>query len=238
LIFISGSLTPVRTAQLRERWEFIMKKNYSRSTKVLVLLTTLMFVVANAAPANAANQTITCYKGTIVKKVTAAKPKCPTGYTTTKPKVTTKPTVPAAAATVAFSGTYKGSLAIVWGDTYLQVTSVTGKGTGNVLGLTDMSGTAAAAPAGLCDSFDAKGSIGGGGNTLNVSFDASAKGCAEDESAPTTIKITGNAQITGGTGKYAGATGTLKVSGVFSVKGGAKETAAFTMDVSGNIKTK
>jgi hypothetical protein len=126
----------------------------------------------------------------------------------------------------------------VWGDTYLQVTSVTGKGTGNVLGLTDLSGTAAAAPAGLCDSFDAKGSIGGGGNTLNVSFDTSAKGCAEDESAPTTIKITGNAQITGGTGKYAGATGTLKVSGVFSVKGGAKETAAFTMDVSGNIKTK
>ena len=109
----------------------------------------------------------------------------------------------------------------------MQVTSVTGKGTGNVLGLTDLSGTAAAAPAGLCDSFDAKGSI-----------DTSAKGCAEDESAPTTIKITGNAQITGGTGIYAGATGTLKVSGVFSVKGGAKETAAFTMDVSGNIKTK
>ena len=215
-----------------------MNTNSSRKAKVLVLLTALMFVFANAVPANAANKTITCYKGTIVKKVTAAKPKCPTGYTTTKPKVTTKPAAPAAAATVAFSGTYKGNLAIVWGDTYLQVTSVTGKGTGNVLGLTDLSGTAAAAPAGLCDSFDAKGSIGGGGNTITVAFDTSAKGCAEDESAPTTIKITGNAQITGGTGKYAGATGTLKVSGVFSVKGGAKETAAFTMDVSGNIKTK
>jgi len=215
-----------------------MNTHSSRKAKVLVLLTALMFVFANAVPANAANKTITCYKGTIVKKVTAAKPKCPTGYTTTKPKVTTKPAAPAAAATVAFSGTYKGNLAIVWGDTYLQVTSVTGKGTGNVLGLTDLSGTAAAAPAGLCDSFDAKGSIGGGGNTLNVAFDTSAKGCAEDETAPTTIKITGNAQITGGTGKYAGATGTLKVSGVFSVKGGAKETAAFTMDVSGNIKTK
>ena len=48
----------------------------------------------------------------------------------------------------------------------------------------------------------------------------------------------GNDTITGGTGKYAGATGTLKVSGVFSVKGGDKETATFTMDVSGNIKTK
>ena len=218
--------------------ENIMNTHSSRKAKVLVLLTALMFVFANAVPANAANKTITCYKGTIVKKVTAAKPKCPTGYTTTKPKVTTKPAAPAAAATVAFSGTYKGNLAIVWGDTYLQVTSVTGKGTGNVLGLTDLSGTAAAAPAGLCDSFDAKGSIGGGGNTITVAFDTSAKGCAEDESAPTTIKITGNAQITGGTGKYAGATGTLKVSGVFSVKGGAKETAAFTMDVSGSIKTK
>lgn len=216
----------------------MMNIHSSRKAKVLVLLTAGLFVFANAAPANAATKTITCYKGTIVKKVTATNPKCPTGYTTTKPKVTTKPAAPAAAATVAFSGTYKGNLAIVWGDTYLQVTSVTGKGTGNVLGLTDLSGTAAAAPAGLCDSFDAKGSIGGGGNTLNVSFDTSAKGCAEDESAPTTIKITGNAQITGGTGKYAGATGTLKVSGVFSVKGGAKETAAFTMDVSGNIKIK
>jgi hypothetical protein len=215
-----------------------MNTHSSKKAKVLVLLTALMFVFANAVPANAANKTITCYKGTIVKKITAAKPKCPTGYTTTKPKVTTKPAAPAAAATVAFSGTYKGNLAIVWGDTYLQVTSVTGKGTGNILGLTDLSGTASAAPAGLCDSFDAKGSIGGGGNTLTVAFDTSAKGCAEDESAPTTIKITGNAQITGGTGKYAGATGTLKVSGVFSVKGGAKETAAFTMDVSGNIKTK
>jgi hypothetical protein len=215
-----------------------MTKNYSKKAKVLVLLTAIMFIFANGVPANAATKSITCYKGTVVKKVTAAKPKCPTGYTTTKPKVTTKPAAPAAAATVAFSGTYKGNLAIVWGDTYLQVTSITGKGTGNVLGLTDLSGTASAAPAGLCDSFDAKGSIGGGGNTLTVAFDTSAKGCAEDESAPTTIKITGNAQITGGTGKYAGATGTLKVSGVFSVKGGAKETAAFTMDVSGNIKTK
>jgi hypothetical protein len=215
-----------------------MNMNSSKKVKILVVFTVAMFIVANGVPANAASKTITCYKGATVKKVTAAKPKCPTGYSTTKPKVTAKPTSVATAATVAFSGTYKGSLAIVWGDTYLQITSVTGKGTGNVLGLTDMSGTATAAPAGLCDSFDAKGSIGGGGNTINVLFDTSAKGCAEDESAPTTIKITGNAQITGGTGKYAGATGTLKVSGVFSVKGGARETAAFTMDVSGNIKTK
>ena len=215
-----------------------MRKNSSHKAKVLIILTALAFLGAQSAPANAATKTITCYKGTIAKKVTAAKPLCPKGYTSTKPKVTTKATATPVAAAIAFSGTYKGTLAIVWGDTYLQVTSVTAKGTGNVLGLTDMTGTGSAAPAGLCDTFDGKGSIGGGGNTLNVAFDTSAKGCAEDESAPTTIKITGNAQITGGTGKYAGATGTLKVSGVFSVKGGSKESAAFTMDVSGNIKTK
>ena len=212
-----------------------MKHNYSRKAKVLVLFTAFTFLCAQGVPANAANKTITCYKGTTVKKVTAGNPKCPTGYTTTKPKVTSKPV---AGATVAFSGTYKGKLSIVWGDTYLQVTGVNGTGSGNVLGLTDMSGTASAAPAGLCDTFDAKGSIAGGGSSLNVTFDSSAKGCAEDESAPTTIKITGIATITGGTGKYVGATGTLKVTGTFSVKGGSKEDAAFTMDVSGNIKTK
>lgn len=212
-----------------------MKKNYSRKAKALVLFTAMSFLFAQAVPASAANKTITCYKGTSVKKVTASNPKCPTGYTTTKPKATTKPV---AGASVAFSGTYKGKLSIVWGDTYLQVTSVKGEGTGNVLGLTDMTGTGAAAPAGICDTFDAKGSIAGGGNSLNVTFDSSAKGCAEDESAPTTIKITGTATITGGTGKYAGATGSLKVTGTFSVKGGSKEDAAFTMDVSGNIKTK
>jgi hypothetical protein len=213
-----------------------MKRNYSRKSKALVLFTAIAFMFANGSPASAASKTITCYKGTTVKKVSAASPKCPTGYSTTKPKAVTP--APAAGGTVAFSGNYKGNLNIVWGDTYLQITSVTGKGTGNVLGLTDMSGTGAAAPAGLCDGFDAKGSIGGGGNTINVTFDSSSKGCAEDESAPTTIKITGSATITSGTGKYAGATGNLKVTGVFSVKGGAKETAAFTMDVSGNIKTK
>ena len=213
-----------------------MKRIYSRKAKALVLFTALAFIFANGVPANAANKTITCYKGTTVKKVTAAKPKCPTGYSTTKPKAST--TTPAASGTVAFSGNYKGNLNIVWGDTYLQVTSATAKGTGNILGLTDMTGSGSAAPAGICDGFDAKGSISGGGNTINVTFDTSSKGCAEDESAPTTIKITGSATITSGTGKYAGATGNLKVTGVFSVKGGAKETAAFTMDVSGNIKTK
>ena len=50
-----------------------MKKTYSRKVKALVLLTAFTFLFAQGVPANAANKTITCYKGTIVKKVTAAK---------------------------------------------------------------------------------------------------------------------------------------------------------------------
>jgi hypothetical protein len=45
-----------------------------RKAKVLVLFTAVAFIFANGASASAANKTITCYKGTIVKKVSAAKP--------------------------------------------------------------------------------------------------------------------------------------------------------------------
>ena len=55
-----------------------MKRNYSRKAKALVLFTAVAFLFANGATANAASKSITCYKGTTVKKVTAANPKCPT----------------------------------------------------------------------------------------------------------------------------------------------------------------
>ena len=67
---------------------------------MLIVLTTLAFLSAQSAPANAATKTISCYKGTAVKKVTALKPICPKGFTTTKPKVTPSP---ATASSVPFS---------------------------------------------------------------------------------------------------------------------------------------
>ena len=70
----------------------------SKTKKFALLIATLSLVLGGLSTANAATKTITCYKGTIVKKVTATSPKvpkCPTGYTTKKPVV--KPT---AAATV------------------------------------------------------------------------------------------------------------------------------------------
>lgn len=205
----------------------------SKLSQVLVIALTL--VVGNVIPANAANKTITCYKGTAVKKVTAAKPKCATGWTTTKPAATSK------SSSVTFSGAYSGKISLLWGDGFVQAQSITGVGTGNVLGMTELSGSGSAAPTSQCDLFAAVGTIGGGGNTLKVAFDTAAKGCAEDESAPTTIKITGNAIVKGGTGKYVGATGTLKVDGSFAIKtssAGSTESSTFKINVIGKVLTK
>ena len=217
-----------------------------RLAKILVALTALSVLVTVVPSANAVTKTITCYKGSVVKKVTTAK--CPAGYKTTKPviKPTVKPSATASTSvkgsTVAFSGTYSGKIGLLWGDSFVQATSVEGTGTGGVLGLTDLSGVGSAAPSNQCDTFNGSGTFGGGGSTLKVTFDSSAKACAADADAPTTVTFTGNATINGGTGKYAGATGTLKVTaGSFSIKSttaGAKESNAFKFTIAGNIVTK
>lgn len=217
-----------------------MKVQRRKFAQILVAFAAISLVAGNVSVANAAaKKTITCYKGTVVKKVTATSPKCPVGYTTTKPAATTA----TKAGSVAFSGTYKGKISILFGDgNLIQVTKVDGTGTGNVSGLTGMSGTASAVPANLCDNFDGKGVITGGGNSLNLTFDSSSQGCADSDSAPATITIKGSAKITGGTGKYAGASGTLTVKGSFDInsKGivNSSESTSFTLDLTGNIITK
>ena len=221
-----------------------MKLQRRKFAQILVALAAISLVAGNASVANAAvKKTITCYKGTAVKKVTAVAPKCPTGYTTNKPAAKPAATTATKAGSVAFAGTYKGKISILFGDgNLIQVTKVDGTGTGNVSGLSGMSGSASSAPSSLCDNFDGKGVISGGGNSLNLTFDSSSQGCADSDSAPATITIKGSAKITGGTGKYAGASGTFIVKGTFDInsKGivNSSESTTFTLDLSGNIITK
>lgn len=205
--------------------------------KVSAIVVVLGFSVAQSGVANAASKSITCYKGTASKKVTTAK--CPSGWSTTKPAV--KPAAPSASSAIAFQGNYSGKVSLLWGDGYVQVTSVKATGTGNVGDLAELNGNGSAAPAAQCDSFAGSGTLGSGANTLKVAFDTSAKGCAEDETAPTKITFSGNAVIKSGTGKYANATGTFKVSGSFSIQtstAGKSETDAFSMTASGSINLK
>jgi hypothetical protein len=213
-----------------------MNINKSKVVKAVVVSMSLFFFVAQSGVAQAATKTITCYKGTATKKVTTAK--CPTGWSAKKPAAAKPAAGATSAKTVAINGNYSGTVALLWGDTYVQVTSVKATGTGTVADLGEFLGSGAAAPASQCDTFDGSATLGTGANTLKVAFDSSAKGCAEDDSAPTKITFSGNAVVKGGTGKYAGATGTFKVSGSFSIKtisAGSKESAPFTMTASGSV---
>lgn len=212
----------------------------SKAAKAVVLATSLIFVISQTGVAQAATKTITCYKGTATKKVSTAK--CPSGWSTKKPAVVKKPAAGAPAAkSVAINGSYSGTVSLLWGETYVQVTSVKATGTGTVGDLSELVGSGASAPASQCDTFDGSATLGSGPDTLKVAFDSSAKGCAEDDSAPTKVTFTGNAVVKSGTGKYLGATGTLKVSGSFNIKtitAGSKESAPFTMTASGTINLK
>ncbi|CAN2182503.1 hypothetical protein MCEMRH37_00316 [Candidatus Nanopelagicaceae bacterium] len=217
----------------------MMNIRKSKTAKAVVIATSLFFFVTQSGAANAATKTITCYKGTTSKKVTTAK--CPTGWSTTKP-VAGKPAAGGTSAkSVAINGNYSGTVSLLWGDTYVQVTSVKATGTGTVADLGEFVGSGAAAPASQCDSFDGSATLGTGADTLKVAFDSSAKGCAEDDSAPTKITFSGNAVVKSGTGKYAGATGTFKVAGSFNIKtisAGSKESAPFSMTASGSVTLK
>lgn len=216
----------------------------SKAAKAVVLATSLIFVVSQTSFAHAATKTITCYKGTATKKVTTAK--CPSGWSTKKPAAAKpaagKPVTGATnAKTVAINGSYTGTVSLLWGETYVQVTSVKATGTGTVGDLAELVGSGASAPASQCDTFDATATLGSGSDTLKVVFDTSAKGCAEDDSAPTKVSFSGNAVVKSGTGKYAGATGTFKVSGSFNIRtitAGSKESAPFSMTASGSINLK
>ena len=227
----------------------------SKSKKFALVIATLSLVLGGLSTANAATKTITCYKGTVVKKVTVNAPKipkCPTGYTTKKPvakptvsataKPTTVATTPAVASNkFAFNGTYKGKMSIIWSDYDVRATSVTGDGTGAIFGMDSLSGSGASAPSTQCAGLDGIGVISGGGSSIKVTFDTSAKVCAEDGAAPTTINITGFAVVNSGTGKFAGATGKLKAVGFFNIKSadaGASESSVLTLTLTGELTTK
>jgi len=217
----------------------MMNINKSKAMKIVAIATSLMFLISQSGTAQAASKTITCYKDTASKKVTSAK--CPSGWTATKPAATKPAAGAASAKSVAINGNYSGTVSLLWGDTYVQVTSVKATGTGTVADLGEFVGSGAAAPSSQCDTFDGSATLGTGTDTLKVAFDSSAKGCAEDDSAPTKITFSGNAVVKSGTGKYAGATGTFKVSGSFNIKtisAGSKESAPFTMTASGSVTLK
>jgi hypothetical protein len=187
---------------------------------------------SHTVAAHVAKKTLRCYRGKAVRRVVAVHPKCPAGWSTKKP---------AAFHNVAFSSTYKGTIAMLWSSSDVKVTNLTGTGTGTNLGLTAVSGTGSAAPSSQCDPINGVGTLSGGGSTLKLTI-KSTTACGAASAAPTTVTISnGTALVTGGTGKFAGATGTLKVTGSFAIQSttaGSNESDAFTATLSGTLKIK
>lgn len=225
----------------------------SKIMRGLIVVTALGVFAGSGAIANAASKTIVCYKGTLTKKVTAAAPKCPTGWstkkpvavkpaTTTAPKPTASTTTTAKGAKVVMAGTYKGKIALVWSDSNVTASSVTATGTGNTAGLDELTGSGDAEPSAQTNqAITGRGVLGSGANTLKIAFDTGSKASAKDGDAPTTITFSGPANIISGTGKFAGATGTLEVSGTFKIASkdaGFTEKADLTLTISGTINTK
>jgi hypothetical protein len=206
----------------------------------IIVISSFGSVVAVTAASAATSKTITCYKGNLTKKVKAVSPKCPAGWSIKKPVAAT-PTK--AAAQVVISATYKGTISALWSDSGIDA-SVKGVASTNNAGLDTLvgSGNYAAQEGAKCITLAGEANLSGGGNTLKLSFiTPKSTACGKDADGPTSVEINGLAQIIGGTGKYVGATGTLKVEGTFKSahpSNGVTEKVDLVLTLSGNIVTK
>jgi hypothetical protein len=212
--------------------------------KIKVLATISVIAISSiafAGSASAATRSITCYKGTQSKVVKATNPKCPSGWTTKKPVATA--TKAAASAAVAMNATYKGKMSALWSDSSIDA-SVTGSSSTNNGGLSDLagSGSYASQEGDKCITLAGEATLKGGSDSLKLEFvTPKSTACGKDADGPTSVEINGQAKIIGGTGKYAGASGTLKVDGSFASKhpaNGVTEKVDLTLTLSGSITTK
>ena len=249
-VVVTDSRTPIeKNPYVRKPTYETVELEMTRITRTqqmcsILAVAALVGGILGGSAANAATKSITCYKGKLTKVVKAVAPKCPIGYTIKKPaikKPVVKPPVTTTSKSFTLNATYTGKIAMLWTDSSVSATSVTATGSGTTLGLTQLTGKGSSSPSSQCDSINGVGTISDGTNTLTANFDPSAQGCAKAGAAPTTVSITGNAVISGGTGKYVGATGTLKFTGSFPVNStaaGASESGALTLTISGNFNTK
>ncbi|HEV3187473.1 MAG TPA: hypothetical protein VGZ04_05420 [Acidimicrobiales bacterium] len=150
---------------------------------------------------------------------------------------------------VAFKGSYRGSIALLMvgasgqSATSVTVSSVTGTGTGTLLGSGHVSASGSAPASNQCDPLTGHGILSGAGGTLRfkVVSSSASQGCATGTSAPTAVTVKALATVTGGTGKYARVSGTLKFTGSFNVStnsAGSSENDAFSAAVTGALTIK
>lgn len=202
----------------------------SKMAAAVAVATALSMGAGSAFAVPTATKKITCYKGTQKKVVTTAK--CPQGWSTKKPATTVK------AGPTAFNATFTGKLSWTATDTLATVESLEGTSSNASVGLTKLSGTGKGALGAAKVPLAGSGKISGADGSIDFTIDtAKSSASGTDSEAPTTVIVNATANITGGSGKFAGAKGTLTFKGTFPIKTikPGKETEDFSVTVTGTI---
>jgi hypothetical protein len=205
-------------------------KRFSRVAGAMILTASMVVSVGAATAAPQATKKIKCYKGTVSKVYKAAK--CPRGWSLKKPA--------AKAASVAVNVEFKGTLSTVWSSAGVKAT-VSGAGNDKASGFSAIVATGDSAPSSQSAPIHGSGTLKGSMGNVNFVLNSDSTGTAIESAAPSLVQVKGTATIKSGTGKYAGATGTLTFKGTFEVgttAAGAKEAKPFTASFTGNIKLK
>lgn len=207
-------------------------KRISRTAGAAILALGMIASTGSAMAQPVAAKKLTCYKGTAVKVVTTAK--CPAGWSTKKPAASAK--------SVALNATYKGKMTMVWTESGVKVNDLSGTSSdAGASGFKTLTATGGSAPQATCAAVTGNFTLAAADGKLNFKVDSSTKGCASNEAAPSPVSVSGSGTITGGTGKYVGATGTLTFKGGFNVKStaaGTNDAEDFNVTFTGSVKLK
>ena len=146
---------------------------------------------------------------------------------------------------LSFTGTYNGKVKILWGTTGVTG-SMAGTGKGTTLGTGTLSASGATKSfytSSSADPLSGTAVLKGAGGSLTVSAvnvtASTTSSAAPTSSAPDPVTISGTVKVTKGTGKFAGATGTLSVHATFTVNATpGTESQSFNATLKGSLSLK
>jgi len=141
---------------------------------------------------------------------------------------------------VAFAGQYKGNAALLINNGSVTINSVTGKGTGTLVGASTVEGQGSSSSSAQCDPFTGTGALTGASAKITLKvIESKSSGCSSGESGPVTVTFNGVAVATGGTGKAKGASGSLKFKGTLNLAGtSGSQNGQYKVTLNGKLTVK
>lgn len=142
--------------------------------------------------------------------------------------------------TVSFVGHYHGTADLLISNGAVTISSVSGTGSGTLLGSSTVKGKGSASASAQCDPFTGTGTLASPSGKINMSVTQSkSSGCSSGESGPVTVSFSGVAVATGGTGATSGASGTIKFKGTLKLLGtSGSENGPYTVTLTGKLTVK